>query len=104
MAASGADGATKDEILKALDIDDLDAYNKNVKQTLERYSKSDVLKLNVANSIWLNSDNTKEKFVKDFSDKMKEFFSAESDVVTRTNALDKIYGWVKDRQTIKFRA
>lgn len=101
MAANGADGATKDEILKALDIDDLDAYNKNVKQTLERYSKSDVLKLNVANSIWLNSDNTKEKFVKDFSDKMKEFFSAESDVVTRANALDKINGWVKDKTNDK---
>lgn len=101
MAANGADGATKDEILKALDIDDLDAYNKNVKQTLERYSKSDALKLNVANSIWLNSDNTKEKFVKDFSDKMKEFFSAESDVVTRANALDKINGWVKDKTNDK---
>lgn len=101
MAANGADGATKDEILKALDIDDLDAYNKNVKQTLERYSKSDVLKLNVANSIWLNSDNTKEKFVKDFSDKMKEFFSAESDVVTRANALEKINGWVKDKTNDK---
>lgn len=101
MAANGADGATKDEILKALDIDDLDAYNKNVKQTLERYSKSDVLKLNVANSIWLNSDNTKEKFVKDFSDKMKEFFSAESGVVTRANALDKINGWVKDKTNDK---
>lgn len=97
MAANGADGATKDEILKALDIDDLDAYNKNMKQTLERYSKSDILKLNVANSIWLNSDNTKEKFVKDFSDKTKEFFNAESDVVTRANALEKINGWVKDK-------
>ena len=48
-----------------------------------------------------NSDNTKEKFVKDFSDKMKEFFSAESEVVTRANALDKINGWVKDKTNDK---
>lgn len=40
MLANGADGATKTEILKVLDITDLSDYNKSVKAIIEKYNDS----------------------------------------------------------------
>ena len=96
MAANGADGETKDQILKVLGIDNLDNYNESAKKLIS--SESDVLKLNVANSIWLNTDRTNQKFSKEFSDKMTDFYSAESGTVTDKDAAKLINAWV-DKNT-----
>ena len=97
MAANGASGETQDEILKTMGIDDLNSYNDGVRLMLDKYSESDILKLTVSNSIWINSDKTAQRFSKDYKDKVLNIFDAESDVVTDKNAVSKINGWVNEK-------
>lgn len=96
MAANGAEGETRDEILSALGIENLDEYNKSVKEMIENYSKSDILNINVANSIWLNTDKTAEKFSDDFEKLMKDNFKADSGTVT-DKSISLINDWVKEK-------
>ena len=96
MAANGSEGETRDEILSALGIENLDEYNKSVKEMIENYSKSDILNINVANSIWLNTDKTAENFSDDFEKLMKENFKADSGTVT-DKSISLINDWVKEK-------
>jgi len=70
MAANGADGDTKDEILKAFGIDDLDLFNKIAVDFIESSNNNDLVEFNIANSIWNNTDNTGKDF--GFSDAYKK--------------------------------
>lgn len=98
MAANGAEGETQNQLLDALEIENLDSYNDEAKALMERYNQSDVLKLNVANSIWINQDRMAETFTKSFQDTVKEYYNAETNMVTNGNAVETINGWV-DKQT-----
>lgn len=98
MAANGAEGETRNQLLDALEIENLDSYNDEAKALMERYNQSDVLKLNVANSIWINQDRMAETFTKSFQDTVKEYYNAETNMVTNGNAVETINGWV-DKQT-----
>lgn len=97
MAANGATGETREEILKALCVSELEDYNKNIEQMLDKYSESEILTLNVSNSIWLNSDKTSQCFSKDYVDTLSKIFDATADVVTDKTAMSKINGWVNDK-------
>src|SRR5699024_8339200 len=55
MLANGAKGETQQELLNALSIDDLDAFNQSVKELLETYdSYARIMSPETANSLWLN--------------------------------------------------
>ena len=55
MLANGAKGKTQQELLSALHIDDLDAFNQSVKELLETYDGyARIMSLETANSLWLN--------------------------------------------------
>lgn len=97
MAANGATGETQEEILKATDVKDLNVYNESVKQMLDKYRESDILKLNVSNSIWINSDKTPQRFSNEYKEALAKTFDATSDVVTNENAVGKINGWVNEK-------
>ncbi len=106
MAANGADGETQSEILKALDIDDLYAYNAQSKVLLgtiaENAGQEGMPVFEIANSIWLKEDynNGQFKNVKfngDFKNIIAEKFGGTSDVVNNDNKLKKINGWVKEK-------
>ena len=99
MAANGAEenSGTRKEILSALDIDDLQEYNEQVKNMIENYSASDFLKLNISNSAWINKDNTERNFDKDYEDLIKNIFGAQVGTVTKDTALSEINGWVNDK-------
>ncbi|MCC8122836.1 MAG: hypothetical protein LIO58_04780, partial [Oscillospiraceae bacterium] len=56
MAANGADGATQQEILDVLGIDDLDAYNSEAKALIASLNSNEEVEFNLANSIWYNTD------------------------------------------------
>ncbi|MCD7948607.1 MAG: hypothetical protein LUG13_10075 [Oscillospiraceae bacterium] len=56
MAANGAVGETQQELLDVLGIDDLDAYNSEVKALLETLNSDKKVDFNLANSIWYNTD------------------------------------------------
>lgn len=56
MAANGAEGETRHEMLDALGIDDLDAFNAHVAELIARYAENEDVKLEISNSIWLNKE------------------------------------------------
>lgn len=98
MAANGAGGETKSQILNALEIDDLNAYNQKSKELIAHYNQSELLKFNVANSIWINKDRMSLDFTETFKKTVQKFYNAEANSVTNDTALAAINGWV-DQQT-----
>ena len=64
---------------------------------LDKYSESDILTLNVSNSIWINSDKTSQRFSKTYQDTLTKTFDATSSIVTDKNAVSEINGWVNDK-------
>ena len=97
MAANGADGETKEEILKTTGVKDLESYNENIRLMLDKYSKSDILKLNISNSIWINSDKTPQRFSKAYKDLLSESFDATSGIVNDKTVLKEVNGWVNKK-------
>lgn len=97
MAATGADGKTQQEILDTLNVVNLEHYNKTIKIMLDEYSQSDILKLNVSNSIWLNTDKTPQRFSEEYKENLADIFKATASEVTDENAVKEINGWVNDK-------
>ena len=97
MAANGASGETLEEILKVTGVEDLESYNNSTRAMLDKYSESDILTLNVSNSIWINSDKTPQRFSKTYQEMLSKTFDATSDIVTDKNAVSEINGWVNDK-------
>lgn len=97
LAANGAEGDTKNEILNTLGIKNLDEFNTLSKDLIKRYSKTDVLCLNIANSIWINKDKTKQNFSNDFKSLATEYYNADVKTVDNKNAAGDINAWVKDK-------
>ncbi len=101
MVANGAEGETKKEILDALDITDLEDFNQFSKELIAKYSQTESLKLNIANSIWINSDKTKQKFSDSFHKTAKEYYDADSKTVHKANAIKEINAWASDKTNQK---
>ena len=97
LAANGAEGDTKNEILNTLGIKNLDEFNALSKDLIKRYSKTDVLCFNIANSIWINKDKTKQNFSNDFKSLATEYYNADVKTVDNKNAAGDINAWVKDK-------
>ncbi len=98
MVANGAEGETQAQLLNALGIEDLDAFNEYAKNLMATYNGAEVLKLNVANSLWINKDHMLNQFTKEFKDLAKEYYGAEVNVVDDGNAVQEINAWA-DAQT-----
>ena len=97
MAANGASGKTKTEILDTINVADIDHYNECIRLMIEEYSQSEILKMNISNSIWINSDNTSQRFGEEYNKKLAEVFNAESGVVNNKTAEKEINGWVNEK-------
>lgn len=98
MAANGAEGETREEMLQALGIDDLDAYNAYIKGLMETYAKQSLFQLNIANSIWLNTDYVPGvRFSAPFSELIAAYYSGESREVNNGNAVDEVNAWVDEK-------
>lgn len=97
MIYNGADGETKEEIEKVLqmegiDVEDLNQANAALQSMLDK--ESDAVQLDIANSIWLNKEF---HFKEDFAENNKGYFKAELkeiDLADKTSAT-KINDWVK---------
>lgn len=94
MLANGAEGKTQEEILRAIQVEKLDEYNQSAQQMIARYSKADILKLSIANSIWMNTDKTPQKFSKSFTNTIQKYYNGTSETVTDRTAVDTINRWV----------
>ena len=93
MLTNGADGTTRQELLKALQINDLDQYNQEVKALLERYdSYQGFMSLETGNSLWINQDRFEGKgqFLPDFTDLLKTSYRAETREVRDENSVEEM--------------
>lgn len=97
MAANGAQRETQREILNAIGVFDLTLYNKSIKTLIDTYSQSELLKLNVANSIWINKDKTDQRFATNYQNHVANIFNATSGIVDNNNATKEINGWVNEK-------
>lgn len=104
LAANGASGETREQILRALGVTNLDEFNTLSKDLIARYAQSDILKLNMANSIWMNKDKTAQKFSETFKKTATDFYDAEVKSITNANAVKEINGWVSDKTNGKIPA
>lgn len=101
LLLNGAEGETKSEILNALNISDTSEINSLSKEIYERYSKTDILTLKAANSVWLNKDLTNQEFNKAYTDSVKEYYNAEVLKTDNKNAVKDINSWVNDKTSGK---
>lgn len=97
MAANGAEGETQSEILSAVGIEHLDEYNENAAQLIEKYRKSGVLKLDIANSLWVNTDHALVSFSAPFKELAEKYYDAKADTVNDENSMQVVNGWVKEK-------
>lgn len=100
MLANGAKGETQQELLDALRIDDLDVFNRSVKELLETYdSYARIMSLETANSLWLNQsrfDGVGE-FLPDFVQRMDEYFRVEVQEVTDADSVERVNAWADEK-------
>ncbi|MDD3654722.1 MAG: serpin family protein [Desulfotomaculaceae bacterium] len=102
MAAVGADGETKEEILKTLRIEDLNKFNALSAQLIKEYSENEDVKLNIANSLWLNTDYYKDVDFEDiFKNAVSNYYDADSEKVNNENAVETVNNWVKNKTNNK---
>ena len=102
MAAVGADGDTQDEILKVLQIEDLNKFNAASAQFIQEYGENEKVRLNIANSLWLNTDYYKgADFESTFRDTVLKYYQADSGKVNNANAVETVNNWVKDKTNDK---
>lgn len=97
MVYNGADGVTKEEISKALQMEGIDpmALNKANASLMTKLNKdSEAIQLQVANSIWLNDQY---KFQDEFAKQTKDYFNAEIEEIdiTSNDSPKRINDWVE---------
>ena len=100
MVANGAKGRTQEEILAALQISDLEIYNTEVRELLGTYdSFNRVMKLETANSLWINQDRFlgKGAFLQSFRDILSLNYLAEAKEVRDINSVEEINAWANDK-------
>lgn len=100
MLANGAKGETQTELLDALRIDDLDAFNQSIKELLETYdSYTRIMSLDTANSIWINQSwfDGKGAFLPDFVEKMDENYRATVEEVTNKDSVERVNAWANEK-------
>ncbi len=97
MAANGAEGETREELLDILKVNNIQKYNEFSKELIERYTQSDKLTLNIANAVWVNTDNSPYDFKEGYKETVSEFYNAEAGKVNNKNAAKTINGWVNEK-------
>ena len=97
LAANGAQGETKQQILDACGIKDLEEFNISSSSLIEKYSRIDALRLDIANSVWINESRSKMQFSNIYKEKISKFYGASADAVTNENAEQIINSWVNEK-------
>lgn len=97
MVYNGADGVTKEEIAKALQmegIDPMDLNKANASLMTKLNKGSEAIQLQVANSIWLNDQYT---FQDEFANQTKDYFNAKIEEIdiTSNDSPKRINDWVE---------
>ena len=96
MLANGAEGETRAQLLAALQIDDLDAFNRQVQARLAQYDGfAEAIRLNTASSLWLNQSRFggQGAFRENFADTLETYYRAEAGEVTDDDSVERINAW-----------
>ena len=97
LAANGADGATKSEIMSAVGIDDIDKYNAFAKQLISDYANNKYVELAIANSLWLNEEASPgSEFKADYQQKMLDNYNAAVQKVGMSDAVQRVNAWCSE--------
>jgi len=96
MAANGAAGETRQEILDALDITDLEQFNREIQKLIQRYSSNGTVQLSIANSIWYNTDfySNDSGFSRDFSSVMESYYYGKAETITNATGSQRVNDWI----------
>lgn len=100
MLTNGAKGDTRQELLEALQIDDLEAFNESVKKQLETYDGyGRIMSLNTANSLWLNQSwfGGKGEYLPVFAEQMDKYYRATVEEVTNADSVERVNAWVNEK-------
>jgi len=116
MLANGADGATRQEILGVLGIDDLDKSNTDMQSfianAVEEPDNSrpgvsyEPMEFNIANSIWINTDYFGDipfGFSDEYKALINTYFDGEAREVNNTNGAGTINGWITEKTKDKIK-
>ena len=96
LLASGAKGDTLAQIKDVMQITTTDEYNERAKTLIDIYTNTKELKINVANSVWVNTDSVDGmEFKPQYEETVKDFYNATSGKVDNSNGVDVINDWVK---------
>ena len=124
MAANGASGETRREILDAFCVDDLDAFNQRAKSATEPVvseevnvaygSKRKTMAFDLGNSIWLNKEYDRggtlppglfkdTSFAPTFASKVQECYRGESCVVGKESKTAAVNEWIEEKTNGKIK-
>ncbi len=93
MTANGAEGETKQEMLDAFGIKDLDAFNKKTAELMKLYESDDAIELKIANAIWHNTSMMSDSFLPSFKQTVADYYGGAAEEVSNTDAVDRINSW-----------
>ncbi len=94
MVANGAQDETRQEILDALGIQDLEVYNQRLEKLLEIYKMEELMQLHLANGVWvLKEDATVSET---YAERMRTYYNAPVATVPKNSAVQEINKWVRD--------
>jgi len=98
MLANGAEDETRSQLLSALSIKDLAAFNADAKAKIASYNSYDKLSVRLADSLWINETCAPAAaFLPTFEASMTDCFDADSYRVTSDEAVKRINGWVDEK-------
>lgn len=105
IAANGAEGETKQEILDTFAVEDINVFNEKAKQIIEKYNNTEYVKLNVANSIWLNTSlaGNNIEFIDAYKNIVKEFYSGEVGAEDENTIANVINKWIEEKTNEKIK-
>ena len=100
MLANGTKGETQRELLDALQIEDLEAFNQTVKEQLATYDGyARIMLLETANSLWINQSwfDGAGEFLPDYAREMDEYFRAVVEEVTNADSVERVNAWADEK-------
>ena len=104
MLANGTKGETQRELLDALQIEDLEAFNQTVKEQLATYDGyARIMSLETANSLWINQSwfDGAGEFLPDYAREMDEYFRAVVEEVTNADSVERVNAWADEKTHAK---
>ena len=97
MLLNGAAGQTEQELKQALHIEN-DQFNQVAKNLSDAYTKEEILQIETANSLWLNTSRSNGTgFLPEFMAVSAKNYGATVQTVTDDTAVQQINGWVSEK-------